>query len=287
VTYTTAGSGEPLLLLHGLGGTRHTWKRVIGALAATHTVIAPDLPGHGDSDPPAGDYSLGAHASTLRDLLVTLEHPSAAIAGHSLGGGIALQFAYQFPDRVTRLALISSGGLGPQVTPMLRGATLPGAQTIVGALAHVPEPVTRRALPLLVSAIPGLLARTDAAAVAEGLHLLTDAGRRRAFIRTARTVITWRGQAINATEHLKQLRGLPILLAWGTDDRTIPPHHHRAVAELLTDPRLVAITGAGHYPHETAPDQLLPPLRNFLSTSPAFRYTEDRWREVLIPSAAH
>ncbi|MCO8276241.1 alpha/beta hydrolase [Actinoplanes sp. TRM 88003] len=256
---------------------------MIETLAATHTVIAPDLPGHGDSDRPAGDYSLGAHAAVLRDLLVALGHSSATVIGHSLGGGIALQFAYQFPDRVNRLVLISSGGLGPQLSPMLRGATLPGAGTVVAALARVPQPVTRRVLPLLLAMAPRLLARPDADAVAEGLHLLTDAQRRRSFVRTARAVITWRGQAINATEQLRQLTGLPVLLAWGSDDKTIPPHHHRAVAGLLTDPHLVEIAGAGHYPHETAADRLLPPLEEFLATSTPFRYTEARWRELLAP----
>jgi pimeloyl-ACP methyl ester carboxylesterase len=127
---------------------------------------------------------------------------------------------------------------------------------------------------------------TTAGSGAPLLLLHADSARRRAFIRTARTVITWRGQAINATEHLKQLRGLPVLLAWGTDDKTIPPRHHRAVAGLLAKPCLVEIAGAGHYPHETAPDRVLPPLRHFLSTSPAFPYTEDRWQQLLTPSAA-
>ncbi|WP_433796423.1 alpha/beta fold hydrolase [Actinoplanes sp. CA-252034] len=281
IAYTIAGHGEPLLLLHGLGGTRRTWDRMIDTLAATHTVIAPDLPGHGDSDAPA-DYSLGAHAAALRDLLVALHHPSVSVVGHSLGGGIALQFAYQFPDRVSRLALISSGGLGSELTPLLRGATLPGAEAVVAALALVPQPVTRWALPRLVRVVP-LLARPDADAVAEGLHLLAHRGRRRSFVRTARTVITWRGQAVNAVDHLQQLAGLPVLLAWGADDRTIPPSHHRAVADLLTDPHLVEIAGAGHYPHETAPERLLPPLQHFLTTSTPFRYTEDRWRRLLTP----
>jgi pimeloyl-ACP methyl ester carboxylesterase len=144
LAYTAAGSGEPLLLIHGLGGTRRTWRNIIGPLAATHRVIAPDLPGHGDSDAPAGDYSLGAHAAALRDLLVALGHPTATVAGHSLGGGVAMQFAYQFPERTSRLMLISSGGLGRELTPMLRAATLPGAQTVVSALARIPEAFTRR-----------------------------------------------------------------------------------------------------------------------------------------------
>ena len=254
LSYTVAGAGAPLVLVHGLGGTRRTWNTVLDDLAATYTVIAPDLPGHGESDAPGGDYSLGAYAAALRDLLVALGHRSATIIGHSLGGGIALQFAYQFPERTDRLGLISSGGLGPQLTPALRAATLPGAATVVAGMARVPEGVTRRLLPVITSMLPRLLAPADTGPVAEGLHRLTDTGQRRTFVRTARTVIDWRGQTISATQNLAQLTDLPVLLAWGAEDRTIPPHHHRKFAAGLTDPRLVEIDGAGHYPHETAPE---------------------------------
>ncbi len=176
--YTVAGSGEPVLLIHGLGGSRRTWREVVGSLAAGHTVIAPDLPGHGESDAPAGDYSLGAHATALRDLLVGLGHSRATVVGHSLGGGIALQFAHQFPDRIDRLVLISSGGLGAEVTPLLRAATLPGAHVVVAALGQLPEGLTRRVLPVL-SLLPGLLAHQDAQPMASALRGLGEPGARR------------------------------------------------------------------------------------------------------------
>jgi pimeloyl-ACP methyl ester carboxylesterase len=281
VAYTSAGAGEPLLLVHGLGSTRHTWDVVLGALAETHTVIAPDLPGCGESDPPAGDYSLGAYAVGLRNLLIAIGLRSTTLIGHSLGGGIAMQFAHQFPERTDRLALIGSGGLGRQLTPMLRAATLPGANAVVAMLAHSPEAVTRRVVRGAATVAPGFLARPDARPVAQDLRRLTDRGRRRTFVRTARHVIDWRGQTVSATESLALLTDLPVLLAWGADDRVIPPYHHRAVASLLTRPHLVEIAGAGHYPHISAPDQLLPALRTFLATTTPFQYTEDRWRHLL------
>lgn len=253
--------------MHGLGGTRRTWDRVVDELATTHTVIAPDLPGHGESGAPAGDYSLGAMAASLRDLLADLGHPSATVVGHSLGGGVALQFAYQFPERTDRLVLISSGGLGSQLTPALRAVTLPGAQTVVAGLALVPEPVTRRLLSVGRRLVPGLLAEADTGVVSEGLRRLSDGRQRQTFIRTARTVINWRGQTVSAAQHLTQLGGLPVMLAWGDQDKTIPPHHHRTVAALLPDPHVLEINGAGHYPHETAPDQLVPGLRDFLGST--------------------
>jgi pimeloyl-ACP methyl ester carboxylesterase len=284
IAYTIAGAGAPLLLVHGLGGSRDTWHHMLDDLAVTHTVIAPDLPGHGESDAPAGDYSLGALAAALRDVLVSLGLPSATIVGHSLGGGVALQFGYQFPERTDRLVLVSSGGLGSQLTPMLRAATLPGAQMVVAGLARVPRRVTRRLLPVMTSLVPGLLAGPDAGPVGDGLRRLGHAGQRRTFIRTARTVINWRGQSVSATQHLRQLTDLPVLLAWGSDDKTIPPRHHRAVADLLTRPHLVEIAGAGHYPQETAADRLLPAVQHFLDSTTPFHYTEARWRQLLASS---
>src|SRR5690349_17014055 len=135
VTYAEAGEGPVLLLIHGMGGTSANWYEVIEPLSRTHTVIAPDLPGHGASAPGGGDYSVGGLAAGLRDLLVALGHERATLVGHSLGGGIAMQFAYQFPEMVERLVLVSSGGLGPEVSPLLRAAALPGAGPFIAATA--------------------------------------------------------------------------------------------------------------------------------------------------------
>jgi pimeloyl-ACP methyl ester carboxylesterase len=283
LAYTVAGAGEPLLLVHGLGGTRQSWRRLIDRLAASHRVIAPDLPGHGDSDAPAGDYSLGAHATALRDLLVALGHHSATVVGHSLGGGVGMQFAYQFPERTSRLVLISSGGLGPELTPMLRAATLPGAQAVVAGLAQIPERITRSLLPVM-SVVPGLVASRDAGPLAEGLRGLVDRRQRNAFIRTARTVINWRGQAVSASRQLALLRDLPVLVLWGRRDETIPPSHHRSVAHVLPTARLTEIPGAGHYPHETDSEPTFRAMKDFLDSTEPFHYVESQWRQLLHPS---
>ena len=141
MTYAEAGKGPVLLLIHGMGGNFENWQEVIEPLARKHTVIAPDLPGHGESAPGGGDYSLGALAAGLRDLLVALGHERATLVGHSLGGGIAMQFAYQFPEMIERLVLVSSGGLGPEVSPVLRAAALPGADLFIAATAGVGQRV--------------------------------------------------------------------------------------------------------------------------------------------------
>jgi pimeloyl-ACP methyl ester carboxylesterase len=277
ISYTKAGMGPAVLLIHGLGGTRRTWRHLIPGLARTHTVIAPDLPGHGGSEPPAGDYSLGAHACAMRDLLLTLGYPRASIVGHSLGGGVALQSAYQFPERTERIVLISSGGLGAEVTPILRAATLPGADTVVAALSTIPAALTQR----LFGVLPALIGHSDARVLADVLRGLTDEQQRRAFLRTARTVIDWRGQTVTAGRQLGLLSEVPLLVAWGANDKTIPPQHHHALAARVAHAVTVEIADAGHYPHETAPTQLLSALQTFLAATQPFRYIEDRFVQLL------
>jgi pimeloyl-ACP methyl ester carboxylesterase len=130
-----------LLIVHGVAGSSATWHAVLPALARRFTIVAPDLPGHGESDKPRLDYSLGAHANVLRDLMIALDIERATIVGQSLGGGVAMQLAYQHPQRCERLVLVSSGGLGPEVSWMLRALTLPGAEylmpVIVPSVARV------------------------------------------------------------------------------------------------------------------------------------------------------
>src|SRR3954470_4916155 len=136
VVYRTMGSGPPVVLIHGMVNSSRHWRGVAERLAERHTVIAPDLIGHGDSATPRGDYSLGAHATVIRDLLSALGIERATMVGHSLGGGIAMVYFWQFPERVERLALISSGGLGEEVSPMLRSAALPGAGALISLAGH-------------------------------------------------------------------------------------------------------------------------------------------------------
>src|SRR3954451_20953347 len=136
VIYRTVGSGPPVVLIHGMVNSSLHWEEVALRLADRYTVIAPDLIGHGDSAAVRGDYSIGAHAASIRDLLAVIGVDRATIVGHSLGGGVAMQFFYQFPQRVERMVLVSSGGLGREVSPMLRGAALPGAAALLWLPAH-------------------------------------------------------------------------------------------------------------------------------------------------------
>ena len=221
VSYAEAGEGPVLLLIHGMGGNFENWQEVIEPLARNHTVIAPDLPGHGESAPGGGDYSIGALAAGLRDLLLALGHQRVTLVGHSLGGGIAMQFAYQFPEMVERLVLVSSGGLGREVSPILRAAALPGADLFISATAGVGGRVGS-ALAGGLGAI-GLRPNADIAEVARGYASLADPKRRAAFLATVRSVIGTGGQRVNASDRLYLAEAVPVLIVWGARDRSSRP----------------------------------------------------------------
>src|SRR5918999_776918 len=214
VTYRTAGRGPVLLLLHGIANSSQTWERVASLLSERFAVIAPDLLGHGESATPRGDYSLGAHASGVRDLLTALGHERVTVVGHSLGGGIAMQFAYQFPERCERLVLVSSGGLGREVHLLLRAAALPGADYVLPLLTLSPLVGVGRRVGGLMRR--GRLApRRDGQGVARGLASPVNKRPRQAFLHTVRAVIEPGGQRVSAHDRLALAAGLPAPLGWG------------------------------------------------------------------------
>ena len=276
VSYGEAGGGpgpdgEPrpvVLLVHGIASRAQQWERVMAELGDRAHVVAPDLLGHGASAKPRGDYSLGAHANSLRDLLVALGHDRVTVVGHSLGGGIAMQFAYQFPERVERLALIGAGGLGREVTPLLRAATLPGAELVLPVLT---APWLRRG----ATSLGGLLARARVPlpeVVQEavvGFGSMGDPGARAAFVHTARSVVDPLGQRVDARNRLHVTAHLPLLVVWGRRDAVIPVSHGLALAEAVEGARLEVFEQSGHFPHLTEPHRLARLLADWLATTPA------------------
>ena len=280
VIYRTAGSGPPLVIVHGMVNSSKHWRDVALRLAETHTVIVPDLLGHGDTAAVRGDYSIGAHAAVIRDLLSALEIESATFVGHSLGGGIAMQFFYQFPHRVERLALISSGGLGRDVSPMLRGAALPGAAGLVWAASH-----------------PGVLGTLDGAgavlgkagwrkavylkAVTRALRPLQVPGARQAFLNSLRSVIDIHGQKVSAVDRLYLLGPIETLIVWGERDRTIPMQHGIDAHEQIPHSRFETLPRAAHFPNLEDPVGLSDVLGRWLAETKPFRLSEEDWSELI------
>ena len=286
VAYRTAGTEGPVIvLLHGMASTSATFDPVLTALGESCIAIAPDLLGSGNSaKPPLGDYSLGAYASSVRDLLSVLGHDSATIIGHSLGGGVALQFAYQFPERCERLVLVSSGGLGPEVHPILRVATMPGFDLVLrmfaGSWMHTAG-LTAGRLMRRVGLRPG----TDVEQSWSSLVSLGDAQTRAAFLKTVRSVIAANGQRVSAVDRLYLAAAVPTLLVWGDRDHIIPVAHAEATHALIPDSRLKIVPGAGHYPHRDDPEGFTTAVLECLAETECAQMTAERWRELLLADA--
>jgi pimeloyl-ACP methyl ester carboxylesterase len=281
VTYHRVGNGPALLLVHGITSSSRTWRAIMPALAEHYTVIAPDLLGHGRSAKPRGDYSLGAYASGLRDLLVALEIPRATVVGHSLGGGVAMQFAYQFPERVERLVLVDSGGLGAEVSLMLRAATLPGAEYVLPLMVSSPV----RGVSALAGSVLGRLglhASADVRGVAEGFESFRDADARRAFLHTARSVIDPAGQRVDASDRLYLAAHVPSLIVWGDRDRMIPVQHGHDAHAHMPNSRLEVFPGAGHFPFNDDPARFVALLHDFISTTEPATFDDDLVRQLML-----
>jgi pimeloyl-ACP methyl ester carboxylesterase len=281
VNYRRAGNGPLLVLLHGIAGSSATWEDVIPRLSGRHTVIAPDLLGHGDSSKPRGDYSLGAYANLIRDLLGALGEERGTIIGHSLGGGVALQFAYQFPERCERLVLVSSGGLGGDVSPLLRAATLPGSEIVLPLLAH-PRVLEIAALVPRALGRMGLTTRADLTEMARGYQSLSDAEARSAFIHTLRGVIDPTGQRINASDRLYLASKMPSLIIWGRRDRIIPVTHAQPTHDGMPGSRLELFDHSGHFPQLDDPLRFARTLQDFFADTEPARLDTGMMRELVL-----
>ncbi|MGW0209217.1 alpha/beta fold hydrolase [Streptomyces sp. NPDC003233] len=274
------GKGPVLLLIHGIGDSSDTWAELIPELARHHTVIAPDLLGHGCSDKPRGDYSVPAYANGMRDLLGVLDVDRATLVGHSLGGGVAMQFAYQFPDRTERLALVSTGGVGRGVTPALRLASLPGAQLALAAL-RLPTVRTQTALAIRLLQLFGTGLGVDAPDLLRVVDALPDTASRDAFIRTLRAVVDWRGQVVTMLDRCHLTAGMPTLLVWGSRDQVLPALHAKVAHAAMPGSRLEIFEGSGHFPFHTDPQRFLSVLENFVATTEPASCRTEQWRERL------
>ncbi|HEX5909257.1 MAG TPA: alpha/beta hydrolase [Thermoleophilaceae bacterium] len=281
--YREAGDkGPTVLLVHGITNSSATWAPVTERLAARGLhVLAPDMAGHGDSERQRGDHSLGAHASILRDFLAVKEVDRATIVGHSLGGGLVMQFGYQFPEMAERMVLVASGGLGREVSLAIRAATLPFAEDVLGV-------ATSRPVTAAVGAVGGALGRLgihpggDIEEILRGLGSLSDGERRHAFVRTAKSVITPRGQRVAATDKLYLIVDLPTLLVAGRYDKVIPVEHTRAAARLAPGSQLEIFEDSGHFPHLDEPDRFADLVAAFVKETKPAKYDRATARRRIV-----
>jgi pimeloyl-ACP methyl ester carboxylesterase len=281
VAYRTAGSGPVLLLVHGMASSSATWLPVLPALAEHFTVIAPDLLGHGGSSKPRSDYSLGAFASGLRDLLVMLGHDRVTPVGRSFGGGVVMQFAYQFPERCERMVLVSSGGLGNEVNMTLRILALPGTEYVVPFafntwIHDTVASITSGLRHVGVRAGPGFAEDWDSYAS------LIDPAARTAFFHTLRSVVDPVGQRVAATDRLYLTSLLHTMIMWGENDKIIPVSHAHATHDAIPGSRLEIFKGAGHYPQCEQPEKFAAVLTHFMHTTAPATLSPEKWKALLL-----
>ncbi|MFC5730483.1 MULTISPECIES: alpha/beta fold hydrolase [Nocardioides] len=282
--FVKIGEGPALLLLHGLACDHSTWAPVIDKLAKKYTVIAPDLLGHGLSDKPRADYTLGGYANGMRDLLTVLGIDKVTVVGHSFGGGIAMQFAYQFPERTQRVMLVGTGGLGAEVSPFIKLIQAPGWGIVMEVLTlpglrHAETLVLRSAAEHLGG--PLRKYTRDLGEVACILESWKDRRTRFAIRHLVRAVIDWRGQIVTMSDRAYLSAAMPMAIVWGSDDQVIPARHASNAAALAPDLQVEVIPDAGHFPHKDHPDRFVRILDEFIVTNPPASYNRARFRRML------
>ena len=278
--FVKVGQGPAVLLLHGLGCDHTTWEPVIDTLAKRYTVIAPDLLGHGLSDKPRADYSVGGYANGMRDLLTVLGIDKVTVVGHSFGGGVAMQFAYQFPERTERMMLVGSGGLGPEVSRFIRAITTPGYHQLMGVLT-LPGVRHVGLMGMRALAGTGWKATRDLIEVAEIYDSFKDPRARAAIRHVVSAVVDWKGQIVTMADRAYLTDEMPMAVVWGRDDRVIPVRHASNAAALAPKARIEVIPNAGHFPHRDHPQRFAKILHEFIRTTQPASYSRSKWRGLL------
>ncbi|MCT7659526.1 alpha/beta fold hydrolase [Mycobacterium deserti] len=280
--FRVAGSGPAILLIHGIGDNSTTWSTVQTKLAQRFTVIAPDLLGHGKSDKPRADYSVAAYANGMRDLLSVLDIDRVTVVGHSLGGGVAMQFAYQFPQLVDRLILVGAGGVTKDVNVALRFASLPGASE---ALALLRLPLVLPALQIAGRAAGAAFGSSGLGRdLPEMLRILADLPEptaSSAFARTLRAVVDWRGQVVTMLDRCYLTSSVPVQLIWGSGDSVIPVSHARMAHSAMPGSRLEIFDGSGHFPFRDDPDRFVEVVERFIDSTEPAEYDQEYLRGLL------
>jgi pimeloyl-ACP methyl ester carboxylesterase len=277
--FVSFGEGPALLLIHGIGDSSDTWQPVLEELGRHHTIVAPDLLGHGRSEKPRADYSVAAYANGMRDLLSVLEIDRATVIGHSLGGGVAAQFAYQFPDRCERLVLVDSGGIGRSVSPFLRLATVPGVEVLMPLFGLPPVRAVTRFAAGVMRHLTDL--GRDAEELMAVFDALPDTAARTAILRTLRSGVDWRGQVITMLDRAYLAEGMPTLLVWGRHDAVIPLGHGRLAQAALPGSRLEIFDDAGHFPHHSDPARFVQVVTDFMARTAPASFDVEEWRSRL------
>jgi len=253
---------------------------VIGELARHYTVIAPDLLGHGLSDKPRADYTVGGYANGMRDLLTVLGIDRVTVVGHSFGGGIAMQFSYQFPERTERMVLVATGGLGPEVTPLIKLIQAPGWEPVMRLLTRPGVRHVGTAGLRALSRLDNVYTR-DLDEIADVFESWKDPRTRFAIRHLVRAVIDWRGQIVTMTDRAYLTETMPVAVIWGRDDQVIPSRHLQTAAALACQAETVMFEHSGHFPMKDHPNEFVEFLHGFMQRTKPSVYSRARTRALL------
>lgn len=280
--YRIAGSGPAILLIHGIGDNSTTWTAIHAALAQRFTVIAPDLLGHGKSDKPRADYSIAAYANGMRDLLGVLDIERVTIVGHSLGGGVAMQFAYQFPQMVDRLILVGAGGVTKDVNFVLRLASLPlGTEALAVLRLPFVLPAIQIAGRLVGQAVGTTRLGHDLPNMLRVLNDLPEPTASAAFSRTLRAVVDWRGQIVTMLDRCYLTQAIPVQIIWGSRDVVVPVRHAEMAHAAMPGSRLEIFRGSGHFPFHDDPARFIDLVLRFIDNTEPPEYDQAALRDLL------
>ena len=258
--YRVVGSGDPVILLHGIGGFLEYWDANIEALAQGQQVYALDMLGFGRSTKPPAAYTLAFLAQNVQAFAHALQLDRVSLVGLSLGGGVALQFARMFPSRVRKLVLVASAGLGRRIGASLRLATLP----VLGELFTRPSPAgTARAYRSIV-ADPRCIGD---AWLNTAYQMALESGAQRTFLsalRASANVLGVRPHAYKPIVHDLPRITAPTLVVWGKQDPLVPAAYAHVAAQGLPHARLHLFHRCGHLPQLEYVDAFNQLVRTFL-----------------------
>ncbi len=253
----------PVVLLHGLNDCYLTWSKPAPLLACDRRVLVPDLPGHGLSGRPDASYTLRWYAHMMARWFEALGIDTVDVVGHSFGGGVAQVLLVECPEKIRRLVLVSSGGLGREIAPAPRLAAIPFVVERFG------QPFMGPGTRLALKATGDVVSKEETRRL---VAMNAQRGSARAFARTVRDIIDWRGQRHTLFKYADELSQLPSMAVfWGERDGVIPASHAQALADYVEGVRVVLFKGCGHYPHHENPQRFLRELRRFLDDPAALK----------------
>ncbi|MBI2847463.1 MAG: alpha/beta fold hydrolase [Chloroflexi bacterium] len=256
--FLVGGKGKPVVLIHGLGTSSLSWRENLTSIGKEYRFYALDLPGHGDSEALNGQYTLSFVARFLLDFFDSQGLGKVALAGSSMGGLLALNFALSFPERVEKLVLVDSAGLGRELAFFLRFLSIP----MVGEIF---DTRSKRQLRALLRRILYDHRFITEELVNELYVSRNSPAKKKAMLRTLRAGVNLWGQRreIILVHRLPELR-VPTLIVWGANDCLIPVSHGMEARRLIRDSKLVVFDQCGHWPQMEKAEKFNKTVYNFL-----------------------